>query len=169
MTGSAVTSKGTVPSACFTAMRLGGKSVDSVGNAVTRMILGDTTSSRTIFAGPCAGVTEMPVAVFTKCFGSSWRAHAATTAKASNAEVRNNVIVMRELSVSRETHAQNLRRAGEVESPIGLIPVPDAQEFPRAVLVHALFHARELHLLAMRLVRRPELHACVIPGHEKLI
>ena len=48
-----------------TAMRLGGKVRLSPGNAVTRMIVGDTTSSRTFLATPAAGVTTMPSEILT--------------------------------------------------------------------------------------------------------
>lgn len=61
-------------------MRLAGNSRLVPGNAVTRMMVGDTTSSRTLFATPAAGLTTTPSAILTYAVSGAARAAAAASA-----------------------------------------------------------------------------------------
>src|SRR5262245_49709832 len=120
-------------------MRLPGISIESLGKAVTRITCGATTSIRTLRAGPPAGVTTAPLAFFTKCSGSALL-HASSVANAVRASERTNVVslmVMRCRSIRGQADPEHLGHRSEVEPPVRLVAVPNANELPFAVLVGA--------------------------------
>jgi len=73
-----------------------------------------------------------------------------------------------EFLIRAQLYTQHLGHGREVQAPIGLISIPDAEGVERAVLVGAFFHTKELALLAGR-VGKAKVHAAVNAGNQKFI
>src|ERR1019366_7196083 len=70
-------------------------------------------------------------------------------------------------SISSHPHAEHQGLRAEVETPVCLVAVPDAQELEDAVLVDALFDAQELAMLVR--IGGAEIDASLESGHQELV
>src|ERR1035438_7241503 len=68
--------------------------------------------------------------------------------------------------IRRQRHAQHQGLGAEVQAPIGLIAIPDAQELEDTILVDALFHLQKLPELAG--FGGAEIDPRVESGHQEL-
>src|SRR6266487_3618687 len=68
--------------------------------------------------------------------------------------------------ICADRNSQHLRNRAEIQAPIRLIAIPDANRVKGAVLVVTFFNTHELALLDIIGPRRPEVHATEVASHQ---
>src|ERR1019366_1205418 len=72
-------------------------------------------------------------------------------------------------SISPQLNADDLRRRTKVQSPIGLIAIPDSGGTKDAVFITAFFHPQKIPARPGRGVGELEVHAAQMARHQKFI